>query len=744
MYMTAESQRWHAQRSVLRGAVASVKMAADGPRAPFSGAEPEAPGHPNWFLRCRNATTPLWRRHLPSRMAESHLPDTALAAVAALLYLVTRLWAIDSFPIFFYSDEANYVLFGEQALQHGLLGADSAWPALYFELETNRWTPGLSVYIHGLVAAAFGKSISTARTTSALISLGGMLALAWFLKEFFRSRFWWASILLGVSIPAWFLYSRTAFDTVVATSFYAAFLFTYMLYRFRSHRYLPLAAVVGAAAFYSYSNMQATMALLAACLLASDYRYHAFHRRVWWRSLPVLAFLALPFVEFLCLHPHAFADHLRAIGSYWFEGSSLPAALSQYGQRYLRGLSPVYWFVPQTGDANVLPNQSIPGAGHLGIVMLPLVSLGLCVTLRRLRSPAHRIVLLSLLVIPAGGAMDTVEIPRVLALIVPALILAVLGLDLLGSRLPGIRHTLQALFVAIALSALGLARLHAGVVHGPTWYSDYGSEGMQYGAKQIYAEAIPRLLRANPDALIIMSTTWANNTHVYPRFFLSAEQAARVTPGTVHGFLQQKLELDRQMIFGMTPREYREAIADPVIQDAEVLEIIPDPAGEPAFYFARLTYAEQADAIFRERAQARQKLIEETVDVEGQSVRVLHSVLGSGVIQHAFDGDFDTLVRGEGANPFVVDVLFPQPRDIPSVTITVGTMPDFTITTALVGSGPNGKTRYSQRYTDLGLDPTVKLDFGDAGKDVTELRIELMDNRAGPVALIHVRDIVLH
>jgi hypothetical protein len=688
--------------------------------------------------------TSLWTRLRPRRIAERQSLDTTLATAAALLYLVTRLWAIDSFPIFFYSDEANYVLFGEQALQHGLLGADSAWPALYFELETNRWTPGLSVYIHGLVAAAFGKSIFTARTTSALISLGGMLVLAWLLKEFFRSRFWWASILLGVSIPAWFLYSRTAFDTVVATSSYAAFLFTYMLYRFRSPGYLPLAAVMGAAAFYSYSNMQAAMALLAACLLVSDYRYHASHRRVWWRCLPALALLALPFVEFLCLHPHAFADHLRAIGSYWFEGSSPPAALSQYAQTYLRGLSPVYWFVPQTGNANVLPNQSIPGAGHLGIVMLPLVCLGVYITLRHLRSPAYRIVLLSLLVIPAGGAMDTVEIPRVLALVVPALILAVFGLDLLGSRLPGIRHTLQALFVAIALSALGLARLHAGVVHGPTWYSDYGSEGMQFGAKQIYTEAIPRLLRANPEALIIMSTTWANNTHVFPRFFLSPEQAARVTPGTVHGFLQQRLKLDQQMLFGMTAREYRDAIADPVIRGAEVLEIIPDPAGDPAFYFARLTYAEQADAIFRERALARQELTEETVDVQGQSVCVLHSVLGSGVIQHAFDGDFNTLVRGEGANPFVVDLIFPRPRDVDSATITVGTMPDFTIKAVLVESGRNGKTTYSQRYADLGLDPTVKLVFGDHGKDVTELRIELLDNRAGPVALIHLRDIVLH
>ncbi len=68
------------------------------------------------------AMTAVGPRRVPRLLMASISPEFALAAAAALLYLVTRLWAIETFPIFFYSDEANNVWYGEQALQNGLLG----------------------------------------------------------------------------------------------------------------------------------------------------------------------------------------------------------------------------------------------------------------------------------------------------------------------------------------------------------------------------------------------------------------------------------------------------------------------------------------------------------------------------------------------------------------------------------------------------------------------------------------------
>lgn len=54
----------------------------------------------------------------------------------------------------------------------------------------------------------------------------------------------------------------------------------------------------------------------------------------------------------------------------------------------------------------------------------------------------------------------------------------------------------------------------------PLWFSDYGLYGMQYGAKQIFVDVIPALLKANPETMVLVSSTWAM-TDRYREFFLT-------------------------------------------------------------------------------------------------------------------------------------------------------------------------------------------------------------------------------
>ncbi len=672
---------------------------------------------------------------------ESVSPEFALAAAAALLYLITRVWMLDSFPIFFYSDEANNVWYGEQALQNGLLGDDGAWPAVYFKWDSNRWTPAITVYLHGLAAALFGKSIFVARTVNVLLTFAGTLAVARILKEHFRSRYWWASILLAISIPAWFLYSRTVFDAVASVALYALSLLAYMHYRFRSARALPLAVLAGALTFYSYSNMHALILLLGACLLVSDFRYHASHRRIWLRTLPLLAILTLPFIQFRSLHPGSFLENLTAIDSYWVQEISLPAKISQYAQTYVQGLNPFFWFVPKAQQTSILPNQNLAGAGHLGILMLPLISAGLYSSLRSLRSPAHRIVLLSMLVVPVGAALDSIEITRVLAMVVPALILGVLGIEWLAARLPTVPYGVQATVLAIALTAWGLMLTRGALVDGPTSYRDYGLEGAQFGAKQVFQETIPRLLAEDPEAVVVMTTTWANNTDEYPRFFFSKEDQARVGFGNAHDYLVTRLPVGPHVIIGMTPLEYQDAVASPLLARVEVVSMIYAPNAEPAFYFARFEYAEGADEYFRQQDRLRLQPVESIVQILGQSASVSYSRLNDTDINLLFDGLKETVVRGDRVNPFHVTVNFPQPIVLQEVSLTVGSIQDFTVGLMVSSPASPEPVSISKRFTNQGLDPTVTFQFPAPGVIASTIAVEITDNTVGPEAMIHVWEV---
>ena len=689
------------------------------------------------------AITAAWTRGRLGTIPAPVSLEVALATGAAVLYMITRLWAIDSFPVFFYSDEANNVWFGEQSIQSGLLGTDGSWPAIYFEWDTNRWTPALSVYVHGLVAAVLGKSVFIARTTGAFITLAGVLAIAAILRDHFRSRAWWASILLAAGIPTWFLYSRTVFDTVAATALYAVFLYAYLQYRYRSPRYLALAALAGAAAFYAYSNMQAVVAALTISLLLIDFRYHVANRREWLRATPLLLLLSVPLVQFRLFHPGAYAEHMRAIGSYWLENSPWPAKLGRYAVTYLQGLNPVFWFSPQSAGSQILPNQAIPGAGHLGIVMLPLVTLGLIVAVRNVRSAAHRVILLSLVLVPVGSAVDSMEITRVLAMVVPALVLATLGLDVLESQLSPTLRRAWPYSVALVLAALAILRLHGALRYGPTWTTDYGLGGVQFGAKAVFEDTIPELLAQDPQSIVVMTTTWANNVHEYPRFFLSEDEQKRVTFSNVGDYLTSRLDLTPTMIIAMTPSEYDRAIASPLLASTDVVRTVMSPDGEPAFYFAHLAYAADADRIFEQERAAQQQPVLDTVEIGGQKVQILHSRLGDGSPANLFDGLTESLVRGDRANPFQVELRFPHAIMLAHLDLTVGSMGDFSVDLELSASPDAEPSLFSQRFKDLPADPTVTFDLGEAGLEVRILRLRITDNAVHRDAQIHVREIGL-
>ncbi|MDF1499623.1 MAG: hypothetical protein P1P76_04045 [Anaerolineales bacterium] len=422
-----------------------------------------------------------------------------LALVPSVIYLITRLWGIRDFPAFFFSDEANNVLFGEQVIQNGFVGQDGSLLPVYFEWDHQRWAPVLPVYLDGSTSSLFGKSILVARATTSLLSFLGAVAVSILLKEIFRIRAWWAAIFFLAIMPAWFLYSRTAFETVVATAFFAWFLLCYLLYRYRSAKWIYASVAFGAAAFYSYSNQQLPLLFLSVVLFVSDFKYHQMHKDELLRATLLAFLLALPFIQFQALHPSGHADHLRAIHSYWVEPNPFGEKLQTFAANYLRGISPRYWFFVINDESNQLPNQHLPNSGNLGWYLIPFVLVGLTICFVRFRDPAHRTIIFSALVIPVGAAIDSIEIPRVLAFVVPAAVMASLGLEQIYVYRGRIPEKLITIALQLAFSFAAGAMLVTALMNGPDWVTRHSPGSKEFAVKPVFEERLPELLEAEED-----------------------------------------------------------------------------------------------------------------------------------------------------------------------------------------------------------------------------------------------------
>jgi 4-amino-4-deoxy-L-arabinose transferase-like glycosyltransferase len=662
--------------------------------------------------------------------------EVTLFVLSLVIYLATRLIGLAEFPIYFFTDEAVQTLAAADLVRDNFRNEEGILLPTYFK-NGPYYNLSTSVYVQVLPYLFFGKSVFVTRATSVLISLLAAAAVGLILRDIFKAPYWWAGTLLLSIAPAWFLHSRTAFETVIFVSFYAAFLYAYLLYRCKDPRSLYLAVLLAALAFYSYSPGQFVVGLTALLLLASDWRYHWQNRRLVLRGLGLLVLLALPYLRFRLSHPVAIFDHLRTLGSYWVQPLPLSEKLARYGSEYLYGLSPGYWFIPNERD---LPRHLMKGYGHLLRPTLPFAAVGLILALRALRSPAHRAVLIALLAAPAGSALVQVGVTRALSYVVPATLLIALGISwalgwLESKKLP---HRAAALGLFALLALANLAMFRDSLARGPTWYQDYGLGGMQYGARQLFPY-IQEYLASNPGTTMIVSPTWANGTDMVARFFLG--DPFPIQMGSIDGHLFQKLPLDENTLFVMTPEEYQKTLESGKFTDIRVEDTLPYPNGKPGFYFVRLAYVGNIDQILDAEREERRQLRTAEVVIDGQVVQVRHSLLDMGEAQHMFDGDPETLGRTLEANPAIVELIFPGPREISKISLNIGsTQAELRAWIyATAGSEPAEIVRTLQGSIDK---PVVTLDLGQAYL-AEILRLEVRDTRQAEPGNVHVWEIEL-
>jgi 4-amino-4-deoxy-L-arabinose transferase-like glycosyltransferase len=669
--------------------------------------------------------------------------EWALLLFSVAVYAVTRLWALERYPVFFFTDEAVHPNLAARLLANGLRDHAGTFLPPYFQND-DRWNLSLSVYVHLVSVALLGKSIFVARATSAAVSLVGALATALALRVGFRSRVWWSAVLVLGALPVWFLHSRTAFETVLMASFYACFLCAYLLYRNRSPRFLYVALVCGAATFYSYANGPFVILATGVLLLLSDWRYHLrLPRRHQLGALVTVLVLSLPFLRFRWLHPEAVAHQMDVVDSYWLRDLPLAAKLGLFGQAYWTGISPARWFLPNHVD---LDRHLMDGLGNMPVFLLPLFLLGLALCVWRWRSPAHRVVLAGLLAAPAAAVLATVYVTRGMAIVVPATLLVCLGLGLAFDwlvRRSGHRRAPAVLAVALAvlLGAWNVYLLRAALVDGPTWTADYGLNGVQYGAAQVFG-GLASELAADPDLAANVSPDWTNNMNGVAEFFLAPEALSRLTTHNLDGVLLVKGDLDHRQLNVLTAAEYTRARASQKLVLDRPIRVIPYPDGRPGFYFLHMRYADDVDAQFAADRSALQRTVTGSVELDGQTVAAEHSVLDIGRLEDLFDGNPETLVRGATANPLVLEFRFPEPRVIERVKVHTSDM-DLTLKViATPADGGEDRTAEST-YRDLPDEPRIDLPLPGGPLAVARLRVEILDLAPRIEEHIHVRDLTL-
>lgn len=334
--------------------------------------------------------------------------ETILFFLSLLIYTLTRLIALEDFPIYFFTDEAIQTVLAADFVRDGFRNYDGTLFPTYFK-NVYEYNLNLSVYLQIIPTLIFGKSIYVTRAAASLFTLLAPISLGLILKRVFKIQSAWLGILFLSITPAWFLHSRTAFETSVMVSVYACFLFFYLNYRVRSPRFLYPALIFAALTFYAYGPGQIIIAMTGLLLLIVDARYHWQNRNTILLGIILVLLLGLPYLRFQLETPGKHQEFLRMLSSHWLEDIPLTEKLAISARYYMKGLSPSYWFIPNETD---LPRHQMDDYGHMWLATLPLLLVGLGVSWRKIRQPEYRVLFAAALAIPMGGIVVGVGITR--------------------------------------------------------------------------------------------------------------------------------------------------------------------------------------------------------------------------------------------------------------------------------------------------------------------------------------------
>jgi hypothetical protein len=667
-------------------------------------------------------------------LARALVDTRVLFGLAFSIYLILQFVKLPSFPIYFFCDEAVNPVLAADFIRDGFRNYDGIFFPTFFK-NGGQYNLGTTVYLQILPIVMFGKFIWVTRGFFVLISALTPIFTALILRDSFKSRLWWSVPLWFAAIPIWFLHARVAFENAPMVAFYSGFIYFYLRYRSERPKMLYPALVMGALAFYTYTPGQLIVVVSGLLLLVSDWRYHLQHWRTGLRAFALLILLAAPLVRFWIMMPDEYSNRLSMYGSYWAADISALEKSGNYLRIYLSGLNPIYWFFPHNNDN---PLHTMKGYGHIYWLMLFPFLPGLWQALREWRKAEMRVMLAALLAAPAGTAMAILHPNRALTIVIPVVVLGVFGFQA-GvewiQRRKVVRMEIFAAGIAAVLTLFSVFMTVDALKNGPTWYSNYGLSGMQWGARQVYAAA-HSYIRQHPERKLVISPNWTFQAEVVRQYFAPDEQQIRV--GTADASITSVDANLTQKVFVLMPDEYERVKGSSRFQEPLVDQIIPYPDGQPGFYFVRLAYLDNITELIQAEQADRQRMHSAEVMIADQRVTVKHTAI-EGDLNSLFDGNPDTLVKTQGINPMVIELEFPTAVELAGITARVGSEPVL-ITVEVLGAEMERK--YTVQMGELGPYKKIPIVFSK-NETISKLRFTLLDSAEPETSIVHLWELTL-
>jgi len=405
----------------------------------------------------------------------------------------------------------------------------------------------------------------------------------------------------------------------------------------------------------------------------------------------------------------------------------------------LQAVNPFQWLLVDPKLASVYRSGPFP---PLPVLLFPLVVFGAYKAVQRARQAGYRLLWVGLTAAAVGAAPFGGTLPGSLLAVPVLAVLAMIGLqaalDWLKKRWQRWPDSLPALLAFAVLGGGSLALLISALNPGPRWQVDYGREGLQYGALQIYAAASD-YVTGHPERSVLVWPEWTSDPDGLRRFF-APDLGERIKSGMVDTYLYRR-EPDMEQVAFLLPHDQYQMVLASGKFTVTTVESIAYPDGKPAFHLVELVYTPQFEAILTQETEQRHALVASEVVVDGEIITALHSALDIGVPANLFDDFGESLVRSASANPLAIELYFAAPRQLQGVTLDLGAEP---ITVTAVLTMGDGQTRtFSQQTPVSNGMKQAWIEF--AGSQLVKiLRLEVLDESVGDPAHVHLWEITLH
>jgi 4-amino-4-deoxy-L-arabinose transferase-like glycosyltransferase len=661
-----------------------------------------------------------------------------LAASSAFLFS----YRIDSFPPYFFCDEAVSGLDAECLIKTGHDSAGVAWPVVFRGL--GEYALSATVYFQIPFNYVLGMNEESVRLRTVSTSLFGLGAVACFMWIWGYSRYAWIPFFVFSISPFWYLHSRTGFEYVAAAVFYIVFLCSYIhAVGDGKTKWLLAAAFFAGVCFYCYTPARGWIVCAVLLLGLVNWRYHWSNRRMCAAAIGLGLVVLCPFIVFSISDPDAAQRRLNAVGFGEFKALNTYNKFVHVAEGYMAVLDPRYWFTLKGTLQGVGPRHYIPGLNSIPLWLVLFFALGAAViifcNISRIR---QRSFVCFLLAVPLPASVVTVNHERVMPVGAIYLLVCVIGLvwafERLARYLPKRGWIVPG--VAVVFSLIYQFFFHA-YVHkdSAARYGNYGFYGTQSGSRALYGWILNNEKIFNK---IYIAQGTFNGPEVMAGFYLPKGVYSKV----INGFQKNIWDGSREI----TEKELWIASRDEIDEWRELrspiqirsLAILEDPAGNPLYEIVELS-VQDGYSSWRYNKIAAKQLRKSTLEISVISVgkdrfTVSHPPFASGSIETLFRNQAGVVARVDEINPAMFIFKF-SPRVLKEMIVTLTHTSKAIISINAVNDGVSELVDVKEFVSARGDSPVIKFFLPDT--PTSELRMTIYLSDSGPDASPHLAGI---